>query len=133
LTDSILTQDANPGGAVVTVGGRMRVTGELDVDAGLKDSAGSTGLTGQLLSSTGGAATLWVNPSAGATAVFPFVAGNVAPFIITINHTGAQGSFPSVTVVDGNNIVVIGEVTYITTTQLTLTFTATFSGTAYLN
>ena len=72
LTDSILTQDANPGGAVVTVGGRMRVTGELDVDAGLADSTGKTGDAGMLLSSTGGGATLWVIPPGAGSGVYPF-------------------------------------------------------------
>ena len=39
----------------------------------------------------------------------------------------------SVTVVDSNNDVVIGEIHYNSANQLTLTFTAAFSGKAYLN
>ena len=85
---------------------------------------------GQVLTSTV-TGTAWENV-VDSSGVYPFIAGS-SPFVITINHPGTWGDYPSVTVVDSNKIVVIGEVRYITTTQLTLTFTATFSGTAYLN
>mgnify|MGYP003122463330 FL=1 len=49
----------------------------------------------------------------------------------TINHT--LNKFPAVGVVDSANDVVIGNVTYNSTTQITITFTAAFSGKAYLN
>ena len=49
----------------------------------------------------------------------------------TINHT--LNKFPAVEVVDSANDIVIGNVTYNSTTQITLTFTAAFSGKAYLN
>jgi hypothetical protein len=48
----------------------------------------------------------------------------------TINHT-LDGK-PSVTVVDSANTVVFGEVTYNSNSQVTVTFTAPFSGYAYL-
>jgi hypothetical protein len=41
--------------------------------------------------------------------------------------------FPSITVVDSANTVVQGTVFYDSTTQITLTFSAAFSGQAYLN
>ena len=40
---------------------------------------------------------------------------------------------PSVTVVDSGGNKVFGEVTYNSNSKLTLTFSSTFSGTAYLN
>jgi len=43
------------------------------------------------------------------------------------------GKFPSVSVVDSANTQVIGEVDYIDDNSLTITFTAAFSGKAYLN
>lgn len=49
----------------------------------------------------------------------------------TINHT--LNKFPSVEVVDSANDIVIGDVTYNSITQITITFTAAFSGKAYLN
>lgn len=49
----------------------------------------------------------------------------------TINHT--LNKFPSVSVVDSAGSVVIGEITYNSTSQITLTFSASFSGKAYLN
>jgi hypothetical protein len=48
----------------------------------------------------------------------------------TINHT--LGGFPSVTVVDSANTVVYGMVTYVSESQVVLTFSAPFSGSAYL-
>ena len=49
----------------------------------------------------------------------------------TINHQLKK--FPSVTVVDSANTVVQGSVLYKSQTQITLTFSAAFSGKAYLN
>lgn len=48
----------------------------------------------------------------------------------TINHT--LGGKPSVTVVDSADTMVVGEVTYNSNTQVTVAFTAAFSGYAYL-
>jgi hypothetical protein len=47
-----------------------------------------------------------------------------------INHT--LGGYPSVTVVDSAKTCVIGEVQYDSTTQITVLFSAPFSGYAYL-
>lgn len=47
-----------------------------------------------------------------------------------INHT--LGGKPSVMVVDSADTVVVGEVTYNSNSQVTVTFTAAFSGYAYL-
>ena len=47
-----------------------------------------------------------------------------------IEHT--LGGKPSIMVVDSADTVVIGEVTYNSNTQVTVTFTAPFSGYAYL-
>lgn len=47
-----------------------------------------------------------------------------------INHT--LGGKPSVTVVDSADTMVIGEVTYNSNSQVTVEFTAAFSGYAYL-
>jgi len=49
----------------------------------------------------------------------------------TITHN--LNKFPSVSVVDSANEIVYGEVTYTNTNLLTVTFTAAFSGKAYLN
>ena len=43
------------------------------------------------------------------------------------------GKFPSVTVVDSANSVVVGNVAYDSPNQVTVTFEASFSGKAYLN
>lgn len=49
----------------------------------------------------------------------------------TITHN--LGKYPSVSVVDSANNEVIGEVEYVTDTQLTIKFSAPFSGKAFLN
>ncbi len=49
----------------------------------------------------------------------------------TVNHN--LNKFPSVSVVNSNNISVNGLVTYISKSELTITFSAGFSGSAYLN
>ena len=61
-----------------------------------------------------------------------FVFTQNAPAITwTITHN--LDKFPSVSVVDSANEIVYGEVTYTNTNLLTVTFTAAFSGKAYLN
>ena len=124
LVDSIMSQDANPAGTILTIAGNLSVTGTYS------DSAGAVGLAGQVLSSTV-TGTAWTNAGS-ATGEFPFNA-NVNPFTITINHLGLQGDYPSVTIVTTGNRVVIGEINYTSTTQLTVTFSKAFSGTVYTN
>jgi hypothetical protein len=48
-----------------------------------------------------------------------------------INHN--LGKYGSVTVVDDNSDVVIGEIRYNTVNQVTLTFTSAFTGRAFFN
>jgi len=50
----------------------------------------------------------------------------------TWNITHDLGGKPSVMVVDSANTVVVGEVTYVSNTQITVSFTVPFSGYAYL-
>ena len=122
LKDSIISQDAFPGGTQITIAGTLQTTGAF------KDSFGATGTAGQLLSSTG-AKTQWIdNPGAG-TGIFP----NASALVWTITHNGDWGPYPAVTVVNNNDIEQIGEVEYLSTTQLQITFSATFAGKAYLN
>ena len=122
LKDSIISQDALPGGSQITIAGTIQATGAI------KDSSGSTGTAGQILSSTG-TQTAWItNPGAG-TGIFP----NASALVWTINHNGTWGPYPSVTVVNNNDIEQFGEVEYLSTTQLRITFSATFAGKAYLN
>ena len=121
LADSILTQNANPGGTTLTVAGNLYVTGAL------RDSTNKSGAVGEVLKSTV-TGTEWGLVS-GSTEVIPF--NNVAT--ITATHTGALGNFPSITVVNNNNIIIYGEVAYVNTTQLTVTFASAQTGNLYLN
>ena len=132
LVNSIMTQDVI-GGTTLTVAGEMVVTGDVEVtgylqaDGPIRDSKQSTGTQGQVLTSTV-TGTEWGSVSA-STEVIPF--NNIQ--VVTANHTGALGVFPSVTVVNNNNLVIYGEVAYITTTQITVTFASAQTGTLYLN
>mgnify|MGYP005808029925 CR=1 FL=1 len=121
LADSIMKQDVNPNGTTLTIAGTISVTGAF------RASDGKSGAQGQVLKSTV-TGTQWgaVNST---TEVIAFT--NVA--LVTANHTGALGTFPSVTVVNNNNIVLFGEVRYITITQITITFATPQSGNVYLN
>lgn len=55
----------------------------------------------------------------------------LAMSVWTIAHNLKR--FPSVSVVDSGNTVVYGYVKYIDSSNITITFNATFSGKAYLN
>ena len=56
---------------------------------------------------------------------------NSAAATWTITHN--LGKYPAVSVVDSAGTVCVGEVTYLDENSLTCTFTAPFSGKAYLN
>ena len=56
---------------------------------------------------------------------------SVASNIWTINHN--MDKFPSVSIVDSAENIVIGEILYSTSNRVILTFSAPFSGKAYLN
>jgi len=73
-------------------------------------------------------------------AVFTLASQGAPTFIFTqgvaattwdITHN--LGKFPSVSVINNNNIVINGEVTYIDNNNIQLNFSAGFSGKAYLN
>ena len=55
--------------------------------------------------------------------------GDGTPPVVTHN----LGKFPSITVVNNNNVVINGEYTYIDNNNVKLTFSAAFAGKAYLN
>ena len=74
-------------------------------------------------------ATFTLSSTGSSTEIVPFQ--NVA--VVTVNHTGNLGTNPSVTVVNPNNLVIQGEVSYITNTQLTITFSSPQTGNVYLN
>ena len=64
------------------------------------------------------------------TSTFIFIQ-DVASATWNITHT--MNKFPSVTVIDSSNNVVVGEIVYNSNTSITLTFASAFSGKAYLN
>ena len=55
----------------------------------------------------------------------------VASSVWTITHN--LGEYPSVTVIDSGNTVVVGNIEYISSQQLRITFAASFSGCVFLN
>jgi len=54
-----------------------------------------------------------------------------AASVWAVTHNLAK--FPSVTVIDASNDMVMGEVRYLTINTLQITFSSAFSGTAYIN
>ena len=120
LVDSIMTQDVNPNGTILTVAGTLSVTGAI------QDSTASPGAQAQILSSTV-TGTRWVDFT---SSTFTFIQGVAAT---TWNITHNLNKFPSITVIDTGNTVVTGEYIYIDSNNVTLTFSAGFAGKAYLN
>ena len=125
LVDSIIAQDANPGGTMITITGNISVTGSYT------DSAGNTGTANQVLTSTGAGGTAWATDTQGdKTFVFTqAVAAN--PWVITHN----LNKYPSVTVTDNSPTprMVFTVVDYTSINQVTVTFTGAQAGKAYLN
>jgi len=77
-------------------------------------------------------------------AVTSYIEDNAIIFTSTYIHNQSSASltwtilhnldkFPSVSVIDSANTVVIGQIKYDSQNQITLTFSAPFSGKAYLN
>ena len=120
LVDSILTQNANPGGTTLTIAGNISITGTL------ADSNASVGTNGQVLTSTV-TGIAWAD---NVQATFEFTQGVPAT---TWNITHDLNKFPSITVIDTGNTVVTGEYNYTSNKTVTLTFSAAFAGKAYLN
>ena len=120
LVDSILTQNANPGGTTLTIAGNISITGTL------ADSNASVGTNGQVLTSTV-TGIAWAD---NVQATFEFTQGVPAT---TWNITHNLNKFPSITVIDTGNTVVTGEYNYTSNNTVTLTFSAAFAGKAYLN
>jgi hypothetical protein len=73
--------------------------------------------------------TVRANSGAANTRRFEFSQGQAATTWV-ITHT--LGGKPSVTIVDSADTHVFGDVTYNSTTQITVNFSAAFSGKAYL-
>ena len=121
LADSIMTQNANPGGTTLTIAGNISIAGTL------ADNNGNIGVLGKVLTSTG-AGIVWDDSPQSAT--FVFTQGVPAT---TWNITHNLGKFPSITVIDTGNTVVVGEYNYTSNTNVILTFSAGFAGKAYLN
>lgn len=109
------------------------LTGDISVidahiSGSLYDSNDSPGTAGQILSSNG-TDTEWVDlPESDKTYIY---VQSVPSVLWNIQHN--LGKFPSVSVVNINNVLLYGEVTYIDSNNLTIAFSAGFSGKAYLN
>lgn len=114
-TQSIIVESSDPTLNEITV------TDDPDriviVDIGSRGEPGPTGPAGP--------------PGGGSSDTEVFT--QVSPSATWVVTHSLVGDFPSVTVVDSGGTVVEGSVTYQSTTQLTITFSAAFSGLAYLN
>jgi hypothetical protein len=97
------------------------------ISGSLYDSNDSVGTAGQILSSTG-TDTQWIDSPSDKTYIY---VQSVPSATWNINHN--LGKFPSVSVVNINNVLLYGEVTYIDSNNLTIAFSAGFSGKAYMN
>ena len=90
---------------------------------------------GTVTTGTTGATITGTAPNQVLNLVYPVAARHIhtqgtASTTWTITH--ALGGYPSVSVVDSANTVVVGEVNYVSTSQVVVNFTSAFSGSAYL-
>lgn len=97
------------------------------ITGSIYDSNDSPGTAGQILSSKV-TETEWIDIPSDKTYIYiqatPSTTWN-------INHN--LGKFPSVSVVNINNVLLYGQVTYIDSNNITIEFSAGFSGKAYMN
>jgi hypothetical protein len=104
------------------------LTGDIHISGSFYDSDDSPGTAGQVLSSSG-TGTEWIDvPQVDKTYVYTQSSPSV---LWNIQHN--LGKFPSVSVVNINNIAMYGEIKYINQNELQIEFSAGFSGKAYMN
>lgn len=128
LVDSIIVADDEVNPTKMTVEGDLTVQQILTLEGVVKDSDGDTGTEGQVLvAKADGTLNFQRSPSAD-TFVFT---QNIPATTWSVAHT--LNKLPSVMVVDTGNTVVLGQVTYIDNSNITINFTAGFAGKAYLN
>ena len=98
------------------------------ISGSIYDSNDLPGTAGQVLSSNG-TGTEWISaPQADKTYIYVQAVPSV---LWNVQHN--LGKFPSVSVVNINNVLLYGEVTYVDSNNLTIAFSAGFSGKAYMN
>ena len=102
---------------------------DVEVKKNVVDSSGSSGSAGDVLTTTG-TTIAWVNPTI-ASSTYTFTqAGASSAWVVTHN----LNRYPSATVINSANDVIIGDIKYNSANQLTITFTTgPNSGKAYLN
>lgn len=136
--NTVVVSDADPNVVLVSLVGSQGVSGSSILE-GEGPPAASLGLEGDIYidSSTGD---FWGPKSLTAWPATPFYSAGltrrhvhsqqVPVEIWNITHT--LGGYPAVTVVDSASTIVIGEVSYISTSEVRVSFSAPFSGYAYL-
>lgn len=111
----------------ITLIGNINAT-NARITGAIYDSNNSPGTAGQILSSKV-AETEWIDiPSSDKTYIYVQATPSTT---WNINHN--LGKFPSVSVVNINNVLLYGQVTYIDADNITIEFSAGFSGKAYMN
>jgi hypothetical protein len=104
------------------------LTGDIHISGSFYDSDDSPGTAGQVLSSSG-TGTEWIDaPQEDKTYIYIQSSPSV---LWNIQHN--LNKFPSVSVVNINNVTAYGEITYIDENNLQIEFSAGFSGKAYMN
>jgi hypothetical protein len=99
--------------------------------AGETGPAGTTGASGPV-GETGAQGPAGPTGSAGeATNAFQRYVQIIPAANWVVTHT--LGGYPSVTVVDSSGRVVVGEVTYVSSTEISIDFSAAFGGELYLS
>ncbi len=102
---------------------------DVEVKKKVIDSNGSSGSAGDILTTTGDAIA-WVDPAVAPATYTHTQAGASSTWVITHN----LNRYPSATVINSADDVIIGDIRYNTADKITITFiTGPNSGKAYLN
>jgi hypothetical protein len=137
-TNTVVVSDSEPNTVLVSIVGAAGERGN-SISSGFGDPPSSLGFEGDIyIDSLSG--NFWGPKTSSGWPDSPFYSAGLTKRNIhvqevpveTWNITHDLLGYPAVTIVDSASTVVIGEVSYISTSQIRVDFTAPFSGYAYL-
>lgn len=137
-TNTVTVSDSEPNTVLVSIVGSAGTRGS-SILSGSDAPSASLGLEGDIYidNLTGN---FWGPKTSSGWPASPFYSAGLTRRYVhvqniaveTWNITHDLGGYPAVSIVDSASTVVVGEVSYISTSQIRVNFTAPFSGYAYL-
>lgn len=137
-TNAVIISDSEPNTVLVSVVGSPGVRGS-GVISGVGSPLPGVGFSGDIYIDTE-TGNFWGPKTESGWPNAPFYSAGLTRRYIHVQNTATStwniahdlGGYPAVSIVDSASTVVIGEVSYISTSQIKVDFSAPFSGYAYL-